>query len=600
MWIFGDLSCGGSRVLQEIRASSIVEQDFRGFCRCDCCLRPAVRSTHRRGSLISHPEHPGHSKPSQASRPFTRADLDERNKWEQVLPDNAHLLVNGKLHISLTRVYDGKNVIVSHFNSKEDLLQALLASCFVPVFSGLLPPRFHGIRYMDGGFSDNLPTLDENTITVSPFCGESDICPRDPSSQLFHVNVANTSIELSKENMYRFTRILFPPKPEVLASMCQQGYEDALSFLHRNKLINCTRCLAVQSTFILSSTPDENLEYDPQCRECKKHRQEAMMGNLPDTILTVFQDAIESANKGLINWIFKHRSMKLLSVLSLPCTLPADIIYATFTKFMRAAPDLGNNLLVMSKFLVNQLTMMLNNLSQSQQLSADVTCQMSLTNYSDDMEADAVEDSGPPKNNVNFNFTLNYDNRELPGQITPQRGMSRWPSMTVNRQGTDMPMDNDTFEHILQVTSHHEAVMAFYYMDEDNKVKVTEIFDVTDADTSAMLSPEERENNTRLEFDGDWNEPLVSTWTSQQTLFDDDLGDGQYSTGGFSDASYEDGLDLDSGNIFSDPESEWNANTQGNEHRPEKASSPLSLPESDQPKVEETQRSRKNSFVIMK
>lgn len=40
---------------------------------------------------------------------------------------------------------------------------------------------------MDGGFSDNLPVLDENTITVSPFCGESDICPRDLSSQLFHV-----------------------------------------------------------------------------------------------------------------------------------------------------------------------------------------------------------------------------------------------------------------------------------------------------------------------------------------------------------------------------------------------------------------------------
>lgn len=41
---------------------------------------------------------------------------------------------------------------------------------------------------MDGGFSDNLPTLDENTITISPFCGESDICPRDISSQLFHVS----------------------------------------------------------------------------------------------------------------------------------------------------------------------------------------------------------------------------------------------------------------------------------------------------------------------------------------------------------------------------------------------------------------------------
>lgn len=106
----------------------------------------------------------------------------------QFLPEDAHLRVSGKLHISLTRVCDGKNVLVTQFESKEDLMQALLASAFVPFFSGLIPPKFHGVRYMDGGFSDNLPTLDENTITVSPFCGESDICPRDDSSQLFHVS----------------------------------------------------------------------------------------------------------------------------------------------------------------------------------------------------------------------------------------------------------------------------------------------------------------------------------------------------------------------------------------------------------------------------
>lgn len=69
------------------------------------------------------------------------------------------------------------------------LLKALLASAYVPIFSGWFPPKFRGTRYMDGGFSDNLPTLDENTITVSPFCGESDICPRDLSSQLFHVSL---------------------------------------------------------------------------------------------------------------------------------------------------------------------------------------------------------------------------------------------------------------------------------------------------------------------------------------------------------------------------------------------------------------------------
>ena len=108
---------------------------------------------------------------------------------QKFLPPDAHLRVNGKLHVSLTRSYDRKNIIVSHFNSREELLQALLCACFIPGFSGILPPKFQGVRYMDGAFSDNLPVLDENTVTVSPFCGESDICPRDQSAQLFHVSL---------------------------------------------------------------------------------------------------------------------------------------------------------------------------------------------------------------------------------------------------------------------------------------------------------------------------------------------------------------------------------------------------------------------------
>lgn len=129
---------------------------------------------------------------------------------------------------------------------------------------------------MDGAFSDNLPTLDENTVTVSPFCGESDICPRDNSSQMFHVNWANTSIEISKQNINRFGRVLFPPKAEVLSNMCQQGFDDALSFLHRNNLISCTRCLAVQSTFVVAENivdPIEQQDYDPECKECNEHRK---------------------------------------------------------------------------------------------------------------------------------------------------------------------------------------------------------------------------------------------------------------------------------------------------------------------------------------
>ena len=45
---------------------------------------------------------------------------------------------------------------------------------------------------MDGCYSNNLPTLDNRTITVSPFCGEADICPRDRTLSLMVVSSRDT------------------------------------------------------------------------------------------------------------------------------------------------------------------------------------------------------------------------------------------------------------------------------------------------------------------------------------------------------------------------------------------------------------------------
>ncbi|KYQ50948.1 Patatin-like phospholipase domain-containing protein 2 [Trachymyrmex zeteki] len=529
------------------------------------------------------------------------------------LPDDAHIRVNGKLHISLTRVYDGKNVIVSQFNSKDDLMQALLATSFVPLFSGLLPPRFHGIRYMDGGFSDNLPTLDENTITVSPFCGESDICPRDVSSQLFHVNVANTSIELSRQNIYRFTKILFPPKTEILSSMCKQGFDDALQFLHRNNLLNCTRCLAVQSTYLIQETIDDSMEYDPECLECKMHRQEALVANMPETVMTIFQDAIDSANKGLVNWLFKHRSMKLLSLLSLPCILPADVMYATITnlignkietrtleykvvgnvlhipqqaltrnkqlthsRFITSVPKLRHNLMELSKFFLEQLSIMFPKINvYAEPLPQTIKCYFNIMEYdSNTYDVQATEETDTIyKKQKNLNLTLQYNE-------CGQWKDSRKSSCVINMG--DFASVDDTFENILQTTSDQEAVIAYYYMDDNNKVQVTEIFDVTESESHTMLSMDEIDTNKKLQFD-DWDEP---SWLSQHTL--DGTVESLYtdenlqSMENLSDVSVEDEI-LDSANIFSDPESEWEVEKNREQVEREVPKSPDSRPEVDQP-----------------
>lgn len=65
-----------------------------------------------------------------------------------------------------------------------------------------------------------------------------------------------------------------------------------------------------------------------------------------------------------------------------------------------------------------------------------------------------------------------------------------------------------------QTTSDQEAVIAYYYMDDNNKVQVTEIFDVTESESHTMLSMDEIDTNKKLQFD-DWDEP---SWLSQHTL----------------------------------------------------------------------------------
>lgn len=45
----------------------------------------------------------------------------------KTLPDDAHIKANGRLFISVTRISDGKNVIINKFKSKEELIKVSIA-----------------------------------------------------------------------------------------------------------------------------------------------------------------------------------------------------------------------------------------------------------------------------------------------------------------------------------------------------------------------------------------------------------------------------------------------------------------------------------------
>ena len=98
---------------------------------------------------------------------------------EQMLPEDIHLLATNRLHISITRLWGNSNISVNKFSSKEELMDALQASSFIPYMCGLRPPRFQGSLVADGFYTDNLPVFDSRTISISPFAGDTTICPKD-------------------------------------------------------------------------------------------------------------------------------------------------------------------------------------------------------------------------------------------------------------------------------------------------------------------------------------------------------------------------------------------------------------------------------------
>lgn len=268
----------------------------------------------------------------------------------KTLPENGHEVASGRLGISLTRVSDGENVILTEFNSKEELIQACVCSTFIPVYCGLIPPTLQGVRYVDGGISDNLPQYElKNTITVSPFSGESDICPRDSSTNIHELRVTNTSIQFNLLNLYRLSKALFPPEPQVLQDMCKQGYRDALHFLKKNGLLHRSPTRPLLA--IENDTGERNPEEAETEEEDSQLAENAALAEAEDHILEHLPPELNKAlleacaeRRGLFTDIANLLPVRLASTLMLPYTLPLESAVSFTVRLLEWLPDVPEDI----------------------------------------------------------------------------------------------------------------------------------------------------------------------------------------------------------------------------------------------------------------
>ncbi|XP_014668423.1 PREDICTED: patatin-like phospholipase domain-containing protein 3 [Priapulus caudatus] len=352
-----------------------------------------------------------------------------------ILPDNAHEICDRRLHISLTRVSDGKNVVVNRFSSKDELIQALICSSFVPVWSGFVPPKYRGVRYIDGGLSNNIPIVNEHTVTVCPLAGETDICPDDMSSSFLHLNFAQTSVQMTTENVYRLTRAFFPPHPEVLSAWCKQGFEDALHFLQKTNVISCTRCLTLRTVIpvfrdttairrsssqttnhagshaaehsapVAPSHPPDNCE---DCRNFKRHISQTSKG-LPTHVSSALQEGIDS-QKGLMAYIFRFKAAKALSIMSIPMLLPIDLAYSITWRLVEYAPHLKSDFTWFVGQLASLLLKLMSRINKGRHsYSARLTCQFALTEFHQDDTEESAEHHVARDDQQSRNFGFSVD-----------------------------------------------------------------------------------------------------------------------------------------------------------------------------------------------
>lgn len=194
---------------------------------------------------------------------------------EKLLPQYAHKMCNGQLGLSLTKMSTFENNFVKEFESRQDLIDAVSAGCFIPFWSGSLScPLYKGEEHADGAYSNNMPKFDltpEQRLSViegnfncikqvdlCPFPSEVAVSPQGERG--FSMLILGTKYKLNWYTIVRTFQAMFPFPTTSYEPFLFAGHRDMKDFLFRNNLIKCQKCYSnlINKNTIKSNWDDNN------------------------------------------------------------------------------------------------------------------------------------------------------------------------------------------------------------------------------------------------------------------------------------------------------------------------------------------------------
>eukprot|EP00899_Mesostigma_viride_P006147 jgi/Mesvir1/15533/Mv03183-RA.1 len=157
---------------------------------------------------------------------WLRLEKELRALLLHALPEDAHERCSGRMAVSITHFAPlPKGKVVTHFSSKEDLVDAIVAGCYTPFYAGLgIGTNFRGQPFHSDGVMTHFitPTGRAKEIVVVPTpwpFARTDISP--------------TLQELRSSRMHwrwhELTLMVFYPHmfdDDVVDKLCELGYED--------------------------------------------------------------------------------------------------------------------------------------------------------------------------------------------------------------------------------------------------------------------------------------------------------------------------------------------------------------------------------------